>query len=200
MRIYVASSWKNIHFDQVVKELRDAGHEVYSFRNPDEQGPKIDSFTGGSTAFSWKEISPHPERWSLEEYKEVLKTPMAINGYFADKAAMDWAEGCVLVLPSGKSVHTEFGWFTGKGKKAVAYLPPITMKCPSCSGTGSYSPLHWIPRGCPACVPCEGSGTLRTWNFEPELMYLLGGDADKVLAFSVEEILERLPAPGTPAF
>ena len=34
MHFYVASSWKNTYYLGVVQALRDAGHEVYDFRNP----------------------------------------------------------------------------------------------------------------------------------------------------------------------
>lgn len=33
-KIYVASSWRNQHYPEVVRRLREAGHEVYDFRNP----------------------------------------------------------------------------------------------------------------------------------------------------------------------
>ena len=32
-KIYVASSWRNQYFPDVVKILREYGHEVYDFRN-----------------------------------------------------------------------------------------------------------------------------------------------------------------------
>ena len=34
MKIYVASSWRNAQQPAVVARLREAGHEVYDFRNP----------------------------------------------------------------------------------------------------------------------------------------------------------------------
>ena len=33
-KIYVASSWRNEYYPEVVRQLREAGHEVYDFRNP----------------------------------------------------------------------------------------------------------------------------------------------------------------------
>jgi nucleoside 2-deoxyribosyltransferase len=30
---------------------------------------------------------------------------------------------CVLVLPCGRSAHTEAGWMCGAGKKVIAYIP-----------------------------------------------------------------------------
>jgi hypothetical protein len=31
-KIYVASSWRNEYYPEVVEKLREAGHEVYDFR------------------------------------------------------------------------------------------------------------------------------------------------------------------------
>ena len=33
-KIYVASSWRNEFYTEVVETLREAGHDVYDFRNP----------------------------------------------------------------------------------------------------------------------------------------------------------------------
>ena len=38
---------------------------------------------------------------------------------------MEWADTCVLVLPCGRSAHTEAGWFAGAGKKVIAYIPEM---------------------------------------------------------------------------
>ena len=37
-KIYVASSWRNPYFEQVVKRLREQRYEVYDFRNPPHGG------------------------------------------------------------------------------------------------------------------------------------------------------------------
>ena len=37
--------------------------------------------------------------------------------------AMASCDACVLVLPCGRSAHTEAGWFAGKGKPVIAYIP-----------------------------------------------------------------------------
>ena len=39
MHIYVASSWRNTYYPDVVAALRNAGHEVYDFRNPPTGNP-----------------------------------------------------------------------------------------------------------------------------------------------------------------
>ena len=35
------------------------------------------------------------------------------------------ADACVLVLPCGRSAHTEAGWMAGAGKVVVAYIPEM---------------------------------------------------------------------------
>ena len=72
-RIYVASSWRNEFYPEVVAKLREAGHEVYDFHN--------------------------------------------------DIEAMEACDVCVLVLPCGRSAHTEAGWFAGKGRTTIVYIP-----------------------------------------------------------------------------
>jgi len=47
---------------------------------------------------------------------------------------MRWADVCVLVLPCGRSAHTEASWMAGAGKKVIAYIPdkedPELIKVP----------------------------------------------------------------------
>lgn len=40
-----------------------------------------------------------------------------------DIKAMKSCDACVLVLPCGRSAHTEAGWFAGQGKKVLAFIP-----------------------------------------------------------------------------
>ena len=112
-KIYVASSWKNPYFPDVVSRLRAEGHEVYDFRNPPH----------GGHGFKWTEIDPDAHSWSFAQYCEGLKHPKAERQFAADLEAMLWADTCVLVLPCGRSAHTEAGWFSGRGLKTIAYIP-----------------------------------------------------------------------------
>lgn len=40
-KIYVASSWRNEYYPEVVEKLREAGHDVYDFRNPPSGDPGV---------------------------------------------------------------------------------------------------------------------------------------------------------------
>ena len=87
MRIYVASSWRNRHQPGVVAELRQAGHEVYDFREPEP----------GNRGFHWSEIDPDWQQWSAARYVQALEHPIARAGYDLDFRAMCGADACVLV-------------------------------------------------------------------------------------------------------
>lgn len=115
MNIYVASSWRNPFQQKVVALLRELGHEVYDFKNP--QG------NGNGTGFKWSDISPKWESWTPDEYVMNLFHPVACRGFQSDFDAMQWADCCVMVLPCGRSAHTEAGWMKGAGKKVHVLMP-----------------------------------------------------------------------------
>ena len=114
-RIYVASSWRNPYFPEVVKRLREAGHEVYDFRNPPH----------GGAGFHWTDVDPDAPNWTYAQYAEGLHHPLAERQFQADIDALTWADTCVLVLPCGRSAHTEAGWMAGAGKRVIAYIPEM---------------------------------------------------------------------------
>ena len=114
-RIYVASSWRNSFYPEVVASLREAGHQVYDFRNPPH----------GGNGFRWTELDENALNWSFEQYQKGLHHPKAERQFQADMEALDWADTCVLVLPSGRSAHTEAGWMAGAGKKVLVYIPKM---------------------------------------------------------------------------
>jgi hypothetical protein len=105
-KIYVASSWRNYLQAGIVHALRSLGHEVYDFRNPKP----------GNTGFHWRDIHPDYMNWTPTQFKAGIGSPVAVEGFQADYAAMQWADTGVLVLPSGRSSHLEAGYFSGAGK------------------------------------------------------------------------------------
>ena len=140
-KIYVASSWRNQYFPEVVRALREAGHEVYDFRNPPHGGnglsacgafPPSRSEEGTSTfsshsgvGFKWTYIDENAPNWTFAEYSAGLHHPKAERQFKADMEALEWADTCVLVLPCGRSAHTEAGWMAGAGRRVVAYIPEM---------------------------------------------------------------------------
>ena len=114
-KIYVASSWRNKYYPEVVQALRAAGHEVYDFRNPPH----------GGNGFRWTDIDENALNWSFDQYAGGLLHPKAERQFAADLEALEWADTCVLVLPCGRSAHTEAGWMSGAGRKVIAYIPEM---------------------------------------------------------------------------
>ena len=107
-RIYLASSWHNPYQPWMVDALRQAGHQVYDFRNPPH-----------SSGFAWHEIGL-PLPCTASDYRNALLThPRAAQGFNADFSAMRWADTCLLVLPCGRSAHLELGWMAGAGKRTL---------------------------------------------------------------------------------
>lgn len=111
-RIYLASSWRNEHQPRVVALLRGAGHEVYDFKNP----------RPGETGFSWREVDPDWATWTPYGFVAGLKHPTARAGFRSDFDAMQWADTCVLLLPSGPSAAIEAGWCKGSGRRLIVYV------------------------------------------------------------------------------
>lgn len=114
-RVYVASSWRNTYYPEVVTRLREAGHEVYDFRNPPH----------GGSGFHWTDIDKNAPNWSFDEYEKGLHHPLAERQFKADMEALNWADTCVIVLPCGRSAHTEAGWMAGAGKRVIVYIPEM---------------------------------------------------------------------------
>ena len=114
-KIYVASSWRNQYYPDVVAALRASGHKVYDFRNPPH----------GGNGFRWTDIDENAPNWTIEQYAEGLHHPKAERQFAADLEALEWADTCVLVLPCGRSAHTEAGWMAGAGKRVIVYFPEM---------------------------------------------------------------------------
>lgn len=123
MRIYVASSWRNKYFDEIVAVLRAAGHTVYDFKN-------------AQNAFSWQQLVgalisaktnyryKHGDTWPGSTLRAALVHPLCERGFNQDMINLMNCDTCVLVLPCGKSAHLEAGWATGARKKVIVHIPP----------------------------------------------------------------------------
>jgi len=106
MKIYVASSWRNLRHPDIVAALKETGHSVYDFRHPSD----------GVTGFAWSEIDPDWQSWTAAEYRAGLDHPLAREGFRRDMDALRTCDVCVLVLPCGRSAHLEAGWAIGAGR------------------------------------------------------------------------------------
>lgn len=109
-KIYLASSWRNAQQPAAVEILRQAGHDVYDFRNP----------PGGiKDGFRWSELDPQWTAWDAETYREMLAKPLAQRGFNSDFDGMKWADVGILLLPCGRSAHLALGWMVGAGKRTI---------------------------------------------------------------------------------
>jgi len=97
----------------MVAALRSLGHEVYDFRNP----------APSNNGFAWSLIARDWLDWTPEKFAPLLKTHhVAREGFGLDKAALDWCDTCVLLLPCGRSAHLELGYAIGQGKDSFVFL------------------------------------------------------------------------------
>lgn len=108
MKIYLASSWRNLFHADTLQFLEKIA-EVYNFKDSD--------------GFRWSSIDPNWQNWSTNEYEKALNHPLAQKGFDRDFEAMHWADCCVLLLPAGRSANAEAGWMKGQGKKVYVFSP-----------------------------------------------------------------------------
>lgn len=109
MKIYVASSWRTPTHPEVVMALRDAGHLVYDYR---------------AKSFNWTDIGLDNFDASHAELMTVFEREDVLSKFNQDDVALEWAEALVLVLPAGRSAHTEFGYMCGQNKYTVIIWSP----------------------------------------------------------------------------
>lgn len=111
-KIYLASSWKNdVWYDQALRALRDAGHEVYDFKS-------------ANANFRWEELDPNWRHWSPEAFLDALETYQSSAAFESDIKALDACDTCVLITPAGNSAHLELGYAAGQGKDCYTLINP----------------------------------------------------------------------------
>ena len=126
-RIYLATSWRNEHQPRILALLREAGHEVYDFHNPQVvrwMPPPHRHCLGGavSSGFSWDEVDPDWRAWTPEGYVNGLQHPRAQEGFRRDFDAMRWCDICVVLMPCGPSAALEAGWCRGNGRGLIVHV------------------------------------------------------------------------------
>jgi nucleoside 2-deoxyribosyltransferase len=100
MKVYVASSWNNEVYPEVVEALRQAGHDVYDFRHQ-----------GGSDS--------NPTEMPSDQLLDFLDEPKVRSIFKNDMDALVDSDAVVCVLPCGRSAHLELGYGIGAGKRTV---------------------------------------------------------------------------------
>ena len=110
LNIYVASSWNNVFYPQVVQALRKQGYNVYDFR---------------ADGFGWHEIDENWRLWTPAQMLDAHQHPRAVGHYKQDMRALANADAVVAVLPFGLSAGMELGYAVGDGKHTIVYAPAI---------------------------------------------------------------------------
>ena len=108
LKIYLASSWQNKEYEKVLNTLRLEGYETYDFKHPENME---------LSSFDWEKLDKKYDRWTCSDFKKALNHPETIKAFQKDFQAMQEADFCVLLLPCGRSAHSEAGWMKGNGKK-----------------------------------------------------------------------------------
>lgn len=112
-KVYIIGSLRNERVPKIASELRThLNCEV--FDDWFAAGPEADDY--------WKSY----EQARGRTYAEALDGYAAKNVFRFDKTHLEQATDVVLVLPSGKSGHLEFGWSLGQGKRGHVLLEPDT--------------------------------------------------------------------------
>ena len=95
MKIYVASSWRNTRYEEVCKQLTEAGHIILDWRK---------------NGFRWSDVLDKPtDQWTLEDKMKVFSSDLPLLAFHNDYMLMREAHVGVLLLPCGKSAHLEIG-------------------------------------------------------------------------------------------
>lgn len=118
-RIFVASSWGNVRQSQnLVDDLREHGHEVFAFHDPDNVPAGLEGFIFDAEDYQKRCLgdSYAPIRW-----KEFLTWIPTQRAYTYDIRALKWADTAILLIPAGPSAHLEAGLAAGWGKELIIH-------------------------------------------------------------------------------
>ena len=112
----------------LISSLRNRADTIYIANELEKQ-------TGVEIFDSW--LAPGPEAddmWKEYEqargrsYEEALKGHAAQHIFDFDKFHLDRCDGCILLLPAGKSAHLELGYMLGTGKPGYILMDKKSIK------------------------------------------------------------------------
>jgi len=124
MKIYISSSWKNrIQVRKLAIELRETGHEVYDFTDPNCR--------------KTPEIPPEkfPEEFDPEKhvYSKYIRKNEWLDAVTENRKAINRSNFIILLLPCGNDSHADWAYGVGRG------IPNIVVGQPR---KGDRSPVH----------------------------------------------------------
>lgn len=109
LKVYLASSWRNKKYPDVLSKLEAAEFDVYDFRDPQH-------------GFSWDDIESNHRQWTAERYLYNLFHPKATRAFNQDFGALTNCDALVLLHPCGRSAHLEAGYAAGNGKPVYVLI------------------------------------------------------------------------------
>jgi hypothetical protein len=116
MKVYIASSWKNVDRCEKLKQaLEDAGIAVSLFSWPGHR----------KVSFQWEDLPWNPGE-GTESYMgrhSVIK-----KAYYDDRGCLDRCDALIMVYPAGFSSHLELGTALGQNKPTFIYGDLSTLK------------------------------------------------------------------------
>ena len=111
MKMYLIGSLRNKELPSLANELREDFPEINFFDGWYAAGYEADD--------KWQEY----EQEKGLSYVEALDGDPAHHVWSYDHHHLETSQGAVLVLPTGKSGHLEFGFMVGRGKSTIIHLP-----------------------------------------------------------------------------
>ncbi len=108
IRVYVASSWKNTHYDRVCEAIRARGHEVADWREGEHP---MSRWSAANEEF---ERASREQSWTPELARAAVTHPLARAVFERDMRLLDSADALVLLTPCGRSAHFEAGIAQGR--------------------------------------------------------------------------------------
>lgn len=139
MKIYIASSWKNMYQDIIVNTLKGLNHDVYDFKDSD--------------GFHWSEVGVKSNAETFDTYSDALKNIRREAGFQRDLDALKSCDICILVLPCGRSAHLKLGYAVGTNKRTAILFdsqnlqniqPELMYKMVDFLAPNIHSLLNWI--------------------------------------------------------
>lgn len=109
MKIYLASSWRNSHYYNMLDRLKAIGYEVYNFRD-------------SNSSFSWKQVDPEGAMATNKRYLENINNELCEKAFANDMGALAECDVCVMLMPCGNSAHIEAGYAVGASKPVAIFL------------------------------------------------------------------------------
>lgn len=141
LKVYIATSWKNPHYDEACAIVRAAGHTVLDWK-------------AVPAAFRWIDVDARfaaralPGVWTPDATVKALEHPSPKNAFMQDMELLEMADALVMLTPCGRSASIEAGIAIGRNLPRVALIMPDTEPETMLRGldlrAGMESLLPWL--------------------------------------------------------